>query len=166
MRRKLPLLLALFGLLLLWAQQKEVKVSQGVLKADRIEIDWQKNTLTAYPNPVFYLPDMEVKAGRITLCLDQKGTIVRTEASDGVSVKIVQVLQGNVKQTVEGQGDKATFTGGNILTLEGKAEVRITRSDREGTSVIKGNKINIDMEKKSLWAEGDVELQFPLPAGK
>ncbi len=160
------MILALFGLLFLWGEQKEVKVSQGILKADKIEIDWDKNTLTAYPNPLLYLPDTEVKAGRITLYLDQKGTIVRTEASGGISIKIVQVLEGNVRQTVEGQGEKATLTGGNILALEGKAEVRITRSDREGTSVIKGNKINIDLEKKSLWAEGDVELQFPLPTSK
>lgn len=146
------------------AQTKEAKIPQGVLRADNIEIDWSKNTLTAYPNPTLSLPDTQAQAKRITVYLNDKGNIDRIEAEGDVLFKIVQVLQGNIRQEVEGRADKAVLTGTNILTLSGGAQAVVTRSDREGTSLIKADKINVDLGKKSLKAEGNVHLEFPLPS--
>lgn len=148
------------------SQPKEAKIPQGTLKAENIEIDWSKNTLLAYPNPILSLPDTQVQARKIAVYLDEKGNLEKVEAEGDVLLKIVQVLAGNVKQEVEGQAEKATLTNGNVLILEGRAQAKVTRSDREGTSLIKAEKISVDLEKKSLRAEGNVHLEFPLPAQK
>ncbi|MBC7327515.1 hypothetical protein H5T87_05310 [bacterium] len=157
------ILILIFVCSLGFVQTKEVKVAQAILKADNIEIDWDKNTLSAYPNPVLSLPDSQVQAKRITLYLSQKGTIEKIEAIDDVLFKIVQVLPENIKQEIEGQAKKAVLTGQNLLLLEGEAQAKVSRSDREGTSLIKADKITVDLEKKSLHAQGNVHLEFPLP---
>jgi len=145
------------------AQPKEVKLPQGILKADSIEIDWSKNTLTAYPNPTISLPDTQAQAKKIIVYLNEKGNVDRMEMQGDVLLKIVQVLSENIKQEVEGQGDKATISGTNILIIQGNAQAKVTRSDREGTSLIKADKISVDLEGKNLKAEGNVQLEFPLP---
>ncbi len=164
MRKKNVLWLVLFTLALTLAQPKEAKLPQGILKADNIEIDWSKNTLTAYPNPSLLLPDTQAQAKKMTIYLNEKGDIDRIEAEGDVSFKVLQVLSENVKQEVEGKADKATLSGTNILSLQGGAQAKVTRSDREGTSLIKAEKINLDLEKKTLKAEGNVQLEFSLPS--
>ena len=145
-------------------QPKEAKLPQGILRADKIDIDWDKNTLTAYPNPTLTLPDTQAQAKQITVYLNEKGNIDKVIAEGSVMLKIVQVLKENIKQEIEGKAEKATLMGNNILLLEGGAEAKVTRSDREGTSLIKADKISVDMEKKSLKAEGNVHLEFPIPS--
>ncbi|MBC7328754.1 hypothetical protein H5T88_00170 [bacterium] len=145
-------------------QPKEAKLPQGILRADKIDIDWDKNTLTAYPNPTLTLPDTQAQAKKITVYLNEKGNIDKVVAEGSVLLKIVQVLRGNIKQEIEGKAERATLMGNNILLLEGGAEAKVMRSDREGTSLIKADKISVDMEKKSLKAEGNVHLEFPLPS--
>jgi lipopolysaccharide export system protein LptA len=162
--RKFLLYFILFICTLAFVQTKEAKLPQGILRADKIDIDWDKNTLTAYPNPTLTLPDTEAQAKQITVFLNEKGNIEKVIAEGNVLLKIVQVLKGNIKQEIEGKADKATLSGGNILILEGGAEAKVTRSDREGTSLIRADKISVDMEKKSLKAEGNVHLEFPLPS--
>ncbi|MGB9607617.1 MAG: LptA/OstA family protein [bacterium] len=162
--RKFLLSLVLLTCGLAFVQQKEAKLPQGILRADKIDIDWGNNTLTAYPNPKLILPDTQAQAQRMTVYLNDKGDIEKIVAEGSVLFKIVQVLKENLKQEVEGQADKATLTGNNVLILEGNAQAKVTRSDREGTSLIKADRISIDMEKKSLKAEGNVHLEFPIPS--
>ena len=145
-------------------QPKQAKLPQGILRADKIDVDWDKNTLTAYPNPTLTLPDTQAQAKKITVYLNGKGNIEKIIAEGSVVLKIVQVLRENLKQEIEGKAEKATLLGNNVLLLEGEAEAKVTRSDREGTSLIKADKISVDMEKKSLKAEGNVHLEFPLPS--
>jgi len=162
--RKFLLYFVLLTCGLAFVQPKEAKLSQGILRADKIDIDWDKNTLTAYPNPTLTLPDTQAQAKQITVYLNEEGNIEKIIAEGSVLLKIVQVLKENIKQEIEGKAEKATLTGNNILLLEGGAEAKVTRSDREGTSLIKADKISVDMEKKSLKAEGNVHLEFPLPS--
>lgn len=166
MMKKYTLWLIISSLGFVLAQPKEAKLPQGVLRADNIEIDWSKNTLIAYPNPTLSLPDTHAQARKITVYLNETGNIEKIEAEGNVLLKIVQVLEQNIKQEVEGLSEKATLIGTNILLLQGGAEAKVTRSDREGTSTIKADKISLDLERRSLKAEGNVRLEFPLPSGK
>jgi lipopolysaccharide export system protein LptA len=162
--RKFLLYFVLLTCSLAFVQPKEAKLPQGILRADKIDIDWDKNTLTAYPNPTLTLPDTQAQAKQITVYLNEKGNIEKIIAEGSVLLKIDQVLKENIKQEIEGKAEKATLMGNNILLLEGGAEAKVMRSDREGTSLIKADKISVDMEKKSLKAEGNVHLEFPLPS--
>lgn len=164
MKKTTALLLIMSTLGLIFAYSKEAAIPQGILKADNIEIDWSKNSLSAYPNPILLLPDTQAQAKKITVYLNEKGNIERIEAEGNVMLKIVQVLSQNIKQEIDAKSEKATLTNMNMLLLQGGAEAKVTRSDREGTSLIKAEKISVDLEKKSLKAEGDVHLEFPLPS--